>query len=502
MPYEYPLDEGQSVTRYAMGSLLTIKVWDPNQNTSHAVSLAFSEVRRIERLLSVFNENSEISKINKTAGSLFVDLEALAVIQIALAIARQTTGAYDPTAASRTPDCIGYRQIDIDLTRGVLIKHQPGVQIDLGGIGKGYALDRAAVLLRSQGICKGLLTFGSTIVAIGPPPNEPPFRIAIRRPRKKEEMRETVSIRDEAISTSGDYEKYRIVKGKRIGHIIDPATGLSAQGVSSASVIGSTGIMTDALSTALFVMGPEKGIPFLSSLEKVQGILIETEEHGLSIHRTAPWKQPGRWDRGGEESGIDRRVFLKRVVAAFTGLIFSFFPKSVFAQQFLSEEEALRLLMPSLDRFELQQYTLTAEQLDQAQERVGRRFREKAIAVYKAFLQETLIGYGFILDVTGKERAITFMIGVDPEGKLLGLEVMVYRESHGFEIRSRQFMKQFLGKTLASALTLGEDIAAISGATLSSRAAAYAAKKALALHSVLFKKTAGTTGAADATGAK
>ncbi len=466
------LEVPQSHTRYRMGSLLTVKIWDINISNA-VVDALFDEVSRIERLLSIFQKNSEIAKINQnqSAGPISVEQETLAVIQAAFLIADQSSGAYDPTLSD-----FGSRSLTADLKKGILIRDQAGIQINLGGIGKGYALDRAASLLRSYGIQKSLISFRSTIVAIGPPNDQPPFQIAIQHPRKKQEKIDTVSIRDQSISTSGDYEK--------IDHLINPRTGLPAQGVASVSVIAPTGLQTDALSTAAFVLGTKAGIQFLDSLENVEGIIIGTEKLGLSIYNTVGWAN--------HKIAINRRDFLKRAAAMVAGLILSplFFTRKAFAQRFLSEEEALKKLMPSaVDQFLLQQITLTTEQMEQAQTLVGKRFRERNITVYKGILEGKTVGFGFVLDVTGKESPITFMIGIDTEGKLSGVEVLIYRESQGFEIRSNQFMKQFLGKTMTDALVLGDTISALSGATLSSRAATYAAKKALALHAVLFKGT-------------
>jgi len=142
--------------------------------------------------------------------------------------------------------------------------------------------------------------------------------------------------------------------------------------------------------------------------------------------------------------------------------------------------------MPEGSKVRQETIKLTSVQKEQVEKLLGSGIREDAYTVWIGEKDDEPAGYAVILDVIGKERPITFMVAVSPEGKVSGLEVLVYRESRGSEIRSKRFMKQFVEKTIAAPLMLGRDVDSISGATLSSRSTAHAAKKALALVNVVY----------------
>ena len=163
-------------------------------------------------------------------------------------------------------------------------------------------------------------------------------------------------------------------------------------------------------------------------------------------------------------------------------------PLSAVGTVYLTEEEALRRIFPEGRGFRKETVTLTTEQKERVHNFLGRKIEEDAYPFYRALGgdPEATIGYGVVLEVIGKERPITFLVVVSPEARIVGLEVLAYRESQGSEIRSKRFMKQFIGKTVEAPLKLGRDIDGISGATLSSRSTAYAVKKALALTQAVY----------------
>ncbi|MFQ5949163.1 MAG: FMN-binding protein, partial [Nitrospiria bacterium] len=175
------------------------------------------------------------------------------------------------------------------------------------------------------------------------------------------------------------------------------------------------------------------------------------------------------------------------ICAAFIGLIL---PAGVEGAtiRFATEKEALQGMMPEADRFDVEKVTLSPAQLSQAQQLAGKGFRKKRYRFWIGRKGDAPVGYAVILNVIGKKRPITFLIGIDPGGRVKGVEVLIYRESEGSEIRFPQFMRQFLKKDKESTLRLGRDIRPISGATLSSRSATYAVRKALSLFEAVYNE--------------
>ncbi|MBI3804834.1 MAG: FAD:protein FMN transferase [Nitrospirae bacterium] len=490
--------------RYLMGSFFEVTAYGERARCAEAVTLAFTEVARIERLLSVYRPQSDLTCLNAfgKTGARSIDPELFSVLARSIEYAEQSGGAFDPTAAPLirlwgfgpgparlSPpsneevlsllDRVDYRSIQLSSGRVAFLKE--GVEINLGGIGKGYAIDRAAEILRRAGISRAMISCGSTIYALGTPPGKAGWEIDIRHPRNEEEKMETVLLSDQAISTSGDYEKYFIFGGKRFSHLIDPRSGYPAAAVASVSVIAPSAMEADALSTAAFVLGEGEGNALLARRPGVEGLILREEEEGLiSRHPTSGW------GRRSTVPSLSRRRFLALASLLLAGLFLPSLGEATVV--YLTEEEALRKMMPEAERFDTDHIDLSAEQLAQAQQWAGRAFREDDYRFRVGRKGTETVGYATVLEVVGKERPITFLIGIDPTGEIKGVEVLVYRESRGSEIRHSRFMAQFLKKKVTNPLRLGDDIEAISGATLSSRAASYAVKKALAIFEVAYKR--------------
>jgi Na+-translocating ferredoxin:NAD+ oxidoreductase RnfG subunit len=155
-----------------------------------------------------------------------------------------------------------------------------------------------------------------------------------------------------------------------------------------------------------------------------------------------------------------------------------------------TEEEALKKMMPEADHFDVEEVHLSPDQLSRAQELAGKAFREGDYRFTIGRKGTVGVAYALKLDAIGKERPITFLIGIEPSGEVRGIELLIYRESEGSDIRHPRFMKQFFKKKGEDPLRLGQDIQPISGATLSSRAATYAVRKALSIFEVVYKKKA------------
>ena len=285
-------------TRAMMGTEVSVHVWqEDTEDGSDVIEDAFAEVERIDRLMSTYIEESEISQVNRTAADAPVAAgdELIDLILRSLDISMLTRGAFDITYDSigqhydfrerQRPDAttiqrelgrIDYRLVEVDRLAGTVRFGAPGVRINLGGIAKGYAVERVTNLLRSRGIRHGIVTAGGDSRLLGDRLGQP-FMVGIRDPRRDNEVALTIPLEDEAISTSGDYERYFEENGRRYHHIIEPATGLPAGGIRSATIVGPDAVLTDALSTAVFVLGVDQGLTLIATLPDYEGIVIDAE---------------------------------------------------------------------------------------------------------------------------------------------------------------------------------------------------------------------------------
>lgn len=281
-----------------MGTEVSMHIWKENAEEGSAViEDAFAEIARIEGLMSTYIEGSEISEINASAAEAPVTAgdELIQLILRSLDISMLTRGAFDITYDSvgqyydfrerQRPDAatieqelgrIDFQLVEVDRLAGTVRFLAPGVRINLGGIAKGYAVERAVGLLRSRGIRHGIVTAGGDSRLLGDRLGQP-FMVGIRDPRNDDAVALTIPLEDEAISTSGDYERYFEEDGKRYHHIIEPATGLPAGGVRSATIVGPDAVLTDALSTSVFVLGVDQGLTLISTLPDYEGIVIDAE---------------------------------------------------------------------------------------------------------------------------------------------------------------------------------------------------------------------------------
>jgi thiamine biosynthesis lipoprotein len=281
-----------------MGTDVSVHIWHENAKVASVIiEDTFAEVTRIEGLMSTYIEGSEISEINGGAaqGPVVAGGELIDLILRSLDISVLTRGAFDITYDSvgqyydfrerQRPDAetikeglerIDYRLVEVDRLAGTVRFLAPGVRINLGGIAKGYAVERAVSLLRSRGVSHGIVTAGGDSRLLGDRLGQP-FMVGIRDPRQDEAVVLTIPLEDEAISTSGDYERYFEEDGKRYHHIIEPATGLPAGGVLSATIVGPDAVLTDALSTSVFVLGVDQGLTLISTLPDYEGIVIDAD---------------------------------------------------------------------------------------------------------------------------------------------------------------------------------------------------------------------------------
>jgi thiamine biosynthesis lipoprotein len=279
-----------------MGTEISVYLWhDDGAAGQAALEAVFAEVSRINSLMSTYLADSEISTINRDAATQAVPVgdELLGLILRSQDISVLTLGAFDITYDSvgqhydfreqRRPDqetirnelpSIDYRLIKVDRDSGTVRFAQEGVRINLGGIAKGYTVERSAALLRRRGVRHAIVTAGGDTRLIGDRRGKP-WMVGVRDPRKEGKVAVTLPLEDEAISTSGDYERYFDEDGQRYHHIIQPDTGVPAGGVHSATIVGPDAVITDALSTSVFIMGVDQGLRLIATLPDYEGIVID-----------------------------------------------------------------------------------------------------------------------------------------------------------------------------------------------------------------------------------
>lgn len=287
-------------TRILMDTLVTISVVaDSEEKADSAMEKAFGEVGKLDALLNFFSDKSELSAINRNAGAgpVRVSPETFEVIEKGVLASTITDGAFDATIGSeialwdffkkKRPDertikeklrLVDYRLVKLSQEESSVGLVKKGMLMDLGAIAKGYAADKAVEELKRKGIKSGLVAVAGDIRAFGLKPDGKPWRVGIRNPRQKgkdDEILAMVELRDIAISTSGDYERYFIMDGKRYHHILNPKTGLPAEGCQSVTVIAKDGTTTDSFSTGIFVLGPEKGMEVLRRMG-LEGLIVDS----------------------------------------------------------------------------------------------------------------------------------------------------------------------------------------------------------------------------------
>ncbi|MCS7025836.1 MAG: FAD:protein FMN transferase [Bryobacteraceae bacterium] len=264
----------------AMGTVYTIVAYGEERGALlGAVDQAFEEVRRLDRMLSNYRPDSELSRVNREAarGPVAVSAELFALLEACQRYSQESDGAFDITVgplmkiwgfykgSGRLPHRaeirgvlgrIGYRRMILDPARRTVRFERDGMSLDPGGIGKGYAVDRVAEILKAAKVHAALISAGSSsIVALGSPPGEKGWKIGIRHPKDIRRTIEEVLLKDTSLSTSGTSEKFFRAEGKLYSHIMDPRTGYPAQGMLSVTVIAPKGIDSEAWTKPVFING-------------------------------------------------------------------------------------------------------------------------------------------------------------------------------------------------------------------------------------------------------
>lgn len=303
----------QKRTQVVMGTLAEISVRESDREKARiAIDSAFAEMRRIENLMSAHIADSEVSRLNKSAGEDFMPVspEMAEVIRVAIRVGDLSQGAFDITIGpvvnlwkfddehpsipavdvlKKAVELVNYK--DMEIKEGKIRLTRAGMQLHLGAIAKGYGVDRAIGVLRKSGIRDAIVNAGGDLMATGTRNVEKLWVIGIQHPRKPENIIASFAVKDRAVATSGDYQKYFIRDNIRYHHIFNPADGTPASGVTSVTIAANTAMEADALATAVFVLGAEKGLRLIESLENTEAMIVS--EDGSTRFSKGFKTQPG-----------------------------------------------------------------------------------------------------------------------------------------------------------------------------------------------------------------
>jgi thiamine biosynthesis lipoprotein len=288
-------------TTKLMGSRfdLTVVAKDSTDGKKY-IETAIEEITRIEKLISSWDTNSQTSEINRNAGikPVDVDKELFDLIERAIAISKLTDGAFDISYASMdriwkfdgsmtkmpskeeitaSVEKVGYQNIVLDKENYTVFLKLKGMKIGFGAIGKGYAADKAKQLLISKGVPSGIINASGDMNTWGKQPNGEDWTVAITNPMNKNKAFALLPLKQGAVVTSGDYEKFVMFDRVRYAHIINPKTGYPSKGIISVTVFAPTAELADALATSIFVMGKDVGLDRINQIPNVECIIIDTQ---------------------------------------------------------------------------------------------------------------------------------------------------------------------------------------------------------------------------------
>ena len=289
----------------SMGCAYAIVAWGPDAaGLPGIVEAAFDEVDRIDRLMSHYKPDSPLSRLNReaAAGPVAVPAELFDFIAESLRYSRDSGGAFDVTVGplmkawgffrgdGRVPTAeeiallrqrVGYEHVILDARQRTIRYDRSGVELDLGGIAKGYAVDRVVALLRRAGVAAALVSAGgSTVFGLGAPPGKPAWDVDVQDPAAPDRVALTVHLKDRALSVAGTAEKSFVKDGVTYSHIMDPRAARPVQGILSVAVLAASGTAGDALDDAFFVQGVEASPPYLRRLPGTEAMFFVPRSDG------------------------------------------------------------------------------------------------------------------------------------------------------------------------------------------------------------------------------
>lgn len=290
--------------RPLMGTIVEITVCHTDEQQARFIlQEAFEEMARIEDMMSLYKEASEISKVNAQAYDKSVKLseELFGLIQESIKYSQTTNGAFDVTVGPlmrlwpfyrneialpseqkifEALQSVGADKLILDPKTKTARFKRPHMALDLGGIAKGYAVDRAIQVIKAEGVKCALVNAGGDLYALGRKPDGRKWRMGVQHPRRPNDLICAFDIEDTAVATSGDYERFFIKNGKRYCHILDPHTGLPAAESVSVTIQAGNATQADTLATGVFVLGPGKGLELIESLSGVEGAIVSKDAGG------------------------------------------------------------------------------------------------------------------------------------------------------------------------------------------------------------------------------
>ena len=301
----HPAEEEIRRSQLLMGTVVEIVAGGQAiESLESAVDAAFAEIARLDKLLSRYHQTSEVTRLAESARGSKVSVETMEVIALGLDVAQRSGGAFDLTLGKlkalwgfdqETPTVPDHAALSVALNgigpRALSLQGQQvnkraqQLQVDLGGIAKGYAVDRAIAVLKEHGVVSAAVNAGGDMYLLGQRPGRA-WRIGIQHPRQTETVLETVQVHDQAVVTSGDYERFFEQDGVRYHHIFDPKTGLPARGCQSVTIIADSVALADALATAVFVLGPEAGLQLLTEYPQAEGLIVAADG---TLHSSPGW---------------------------------------------------------------------------------------------------------------------------------------------------------------------------------------------------------------------
>ncbi|HCY90091.1 MAG TPA: thiamine biosynthesis protein ApbE [Chitinophagaceae bacterium] len=285
-----------------MGNRFEISVVAAEQDTEfaeHAIDAAVEEIQRIEQLLTTYREDSQTIAVNLMAGirPVQVDREFFDLVARSVRLSSLTQGAFDitygsidkrlwnfdktmtalpdPETARQMVKLINYRNIILDDEACTIFLKEPGMVIGFGGIGKGYAAEMARRVLRQRGIESGIVNAAGDLVTWGVQPDGKPWTIGIAHPDAKDWPFSYLAVSNMAVATSGNYEKFVWIGGKKYSHTIDPRTGLTVQGIKSVTIICPNAEIADAMATPVMIMGVKAGLDLINQVRDIACIVID-----------------------------------------------------------------------------------------------------------------------------------------------------------------------------------------------------------------------------------
>jgi thiamine biosynthesis lipoprotein len=301
-----PLAEYKQPMRL-MGNNFEITVVATNENwANERIANATNEIKRIEKLLTTYDESSQTNQINQQAGvaPVKVSTEFFSLVQRSIKISELTQGAFDITYGSidkklwnfdktmtALPDAetaksmvrlINYKNILLDETNSTVMLKEKGMRIGFGGIGKGYAAEMAKALLIKEGATSGIVNASGDLAAWGVQANGRPWTIGIAHPDNARLPFSKLNITNMAVATSGNYEKYVMIGGKKYSHTINPKTGLPVTGIKSVTIICPNAELADAMATPVTIMGVKAGLGLINQMNGIECILIDDNNHLFS----------------------------------------------------------------------------------------------------------------------------------------------------------------------------------------------------------------------------